>query len=129
MDDFTDEYGADRNYKMRVTFLDTIRSSWKDYLGYSSDSIIRDFPCVVRGNISDVTIVDEYVRCDLYTNDIDYSPSYIDIYGFPTANFLEYSYIYIYIPSICVGYLKTDQVVGDGYIKFEILEDTPGKLD
>jgi hypothetical protein len=48
---------------------------------------MRDYPCVVEGTLGDTNDIAEYVRCDLYTNDIDFAPPYIDVYGFKTSDF------------------------------------------
>lgn len=93
---------------MRITFLDTPRGSWKAHLGYDKDTLLRDYPCVVRGTLADVNTVNQLVRCDLFTHDSIYGPPYIDIYGFPVSSFALNSYIYIYVPNIQIGGLKPD---------------------
>jgi hypothetical protein len=83
----------------------------------------------VSGTLGDTNDAAEYVRCDLYANDVNFAPPYLDIYGIKTADFILDNTISIYIPEIQIGVLKASQILGDGYIKFDILEETPGQLD
>lgn len=66
--------------------LEFMSSGWYNYLGYSSNQIYPDYPCLIYGsNI----IADPYVKCDLVTWTsgpymAEHGYPYINIYGMQT---------------------------------------------
>lgn len=121
---FTD---TTKNFRFKIEFLGG--GGWATGLGYTPESLIKNFPCYMYGTgVTDIT----QVKCDLYTFTSGPYASltatnpgpYILVYGFPSAVYQNYQYRFEF-PRILIGASTNVQTS----IRFSILEETPAMLE
>ncbi|KAL4456555.1 hypothetical protein ABPG74_000662 [Tetrahymena malaccensis] len=107
-----------RNYIMRIYFV----SGWAAGLGYitpGSDKIIKNYPCLINGNINYNNPATPQSACDLF---IGTPTPYLQVNNLQTLNFDVGTYVTVLIPRVQLG--NTPGVICS--LNVEIDEETPG---
>ncbi|EAR88802.2 hypothetical protein TTHERM_00262980 (macronuclear) [Tetrahymena thermophila SB210] len=107
-----------RNYIMRIYFV----SGWAAGLGYTtpgSDKIIKNYPCLINGNINYNNPATPQSACDLF---IGTPTPYLQVNNLQTLNFDVGTYVTVIIPRVKLA--NTPGVVCS--LNVEIDEETPG---